>query len=408
MHRELQTAALDKCCKMEEKEEFVLEFNYFIPTRILFGKGKLSVLHEQFLPGKKALIVLSAGTSSKKFGSLARLEEQLNLAGVAHALFDRATANPELGEVTEAARLIKEEGCDFLVGLGGGSSIDCAKAAAVLAANGGNYWDYATGAKPVLNAPLPVVAIPTTAGTGTEADPWMVVTNTEKNQKVGFGYEKTFPVLSIVDPDLMMTVPPHLTAYQGFDALFHSAEGYVNRTANALSDLFALRSIELIGRSLAKAVRDGSDEEARGDVALANTLAGMVESTSGCTAEHGMEHALSGLHPKLPHGAGLIAISKAYFTHLAQSRACDERMTEMARALGRKNASGPTDFVRALGDLQSACGVDSLRLSDYGVRREEFPEAVRLAKQVAADLFKVDPVRFSEEDILKVFEASYS
>ena len=150
----------------------------------------------------------------------------------------------------------------------------------------------------MLNVPLPIIAITTTAGTGTEADPWTVITN--GNEKIGFGYDRTFPILSIVDPDLMMSVPSDLTSYQGFDALFHSTEGYLNTTANEMSDLFALKAISLIGKSLAKAVSNGSNEEARADVALANTLSGIVESTSGCISEHSIEHALSAYHPKLP------------------------------------------------------------------------------------------------------------
>ena len=165
--------------------------------------------------------------------------------------------------------------------LGGGSLIDAAKAIAVMAANPGDYWDYiAAGSgkgQPLANSPLPVVAVTTTAGTGTEADPWTVITKEDSNEKIGAGWPEVFPALSIVDPELMMTVPPHLTAYQGFDALFHSTEGYLANCSTPISDIYAIKAIELIGRSLAKAVKDGSDREARADVALANTLSGMVE-----------------------------------------------------------------------------------------------------------------------------------
>ena len=150
---------------------------------------------------------------------------------------------------------------------GGGSSIDAAKAISVMARNPGDYWDYVSGGtgkgKAVPNAPLPVVAVTTTAGTGTEADPWTVTTNEETQEKIGFGYEKTFPVLSVVDPELMVSVPPRLTAYQGFDALFHSTEGYLNRTASPISDLMALEAIRLIGKSLPRAVRDGDRKSTR-------------------------------------------------------------------------------------------------------------------------------------------------
>ncbi len=386
-----------------------MSFNYYMPTRILFGKGKLNTLHRQQLPGRKALIVISAGQSIKKNGYLARLEEQLDKAGVTHVLFDKILPNPLKEHVMEGAALAKEQKCDFVIGLGGGSSIDSAKSIAFMATNEGDYWDYISGGtgkgKPALNAPLPIVAITTTAGTGTEADPWTVITN--GNEKIGFGYDKTFPVLSIVDPDLMMSVPTDLTAYQGFDALFHSTEGYVNTTANEMSDLFAIKSISLIGKSLAKAVSDGSNEDARADVALANTLAGIVESTSGCISEHSIEHAMSAYHHKLPHGAGLIMISTAYFTFLAKSGSCDERLINMAKALGKTDANQPMDFVTALKALQTACGVENLKMSDYGIQKDEIGKIAENAYATMGGLYRVDPCTISKEDTIKILEESY-
>lgn len=386
-----------------------MSFNYYMPTRILFGKGKLNFLHQEKLPGKKALIVISSGKSIKKYGYLARLEEQLEKANISYVVFDKIMPNPIIEHVMEGAALAKSNDCDFVIGFGGGSSIDSAKAIAVMATNEGNYWDYINGGtgkgKEVLAAPLPIVAITTTAGTGTEADPWTVITN--GNEKIGFGYDKTFPVLSIVDPELMMTVPARLTAYQGFDALFHSTEGYLNNTANEMSDLFAIRAISLIGKSLAKAVNDGADENARGDVALANTLSGIVESTSGCISEHSIEHSLSGYHSNLEHGAGLIMISRAYYTFLAKSGTCDERMVTMAKALGKEDAKEPMNFVTALVDLQTKCGVDNLKMSDYGINKDEIPQIANNARETMGGLFNVDPCSISNENVVEILEKSY-
>lgn len=386
-------------------------FDYYIPTRILFGAGKLNELHRQALPGKKALIVTSCGTSVKKYGYLDRVTKELEQAGVACMLFDKILPNPIKDHVMEGAALAKENGVDFVVGLGGGSSIDAAKAIAVMAANDGDYWDYVSGGSgkgmPVPNDPLPIVAITTTAGTGTEADPWTVTTKRETNEKIGFGYAKTFPVLSIVDPELMRTVPPRLTAYQGFDALFHSTEGYLNNTAYVISDLFALKAIELIGKSLAKAVKDGGDMDARADVALANTLAGMVESTSGCTSEHSLAHAISAYHPKFEHGAALIAVSREYYTHFAKAGCCDERMVQMARALGKTDAKSPMDFVAALVELQKACGVDDIRMSEYGMLEAELPKYAKNARETMGGLFEVDPAPLSDDDSLSILQKSY-
>lgn len=388
-----------------------MNFNYYMPTRLLFGKGQLNNLHKEKLPGKNALIVISSGRSTKKFGYLRRLEEQLELANIEYVLFDKTLPNPIKSHVMEGAKIAKDNKCDFVIGLGGGSSIDTAKSIAVMATNEGDYWDYINGGTgkgfEVKNSPLPIVAITTTAGTGTEADPWTVITNEDTNEKIGFGYEKTFPTLSIVDPELMMTVPPMLTAFQGFDALFHSTEGYLNNTAYAISDMYALKAIELIGKSLAKAVEDGNDEEARADVALANTLSGLVESTSGCTSEHSIEHALSAYHPKLTHGAGLIMISEAYYTHIVESGKCDGRMIDMAKALGKKDAKEAMDFVLALKDLMKGCGVDNLKMTDWEIKKEDMEKYAKNARETMGGLFEVDPIVITHEDVVSILNKSF-
>ena len=385
-----------------------MNFNFYMPSKVIFGNGSLNKLHKQKLPGKKALIV-TGGTSIKKYGYLKRLQDELDKAMVAYVLFDKILPNPIKDHVMEGAALAKKENCDFVIGIGGGSSIDSSKSIAVMATNEGDYWDYIFGGtgkgKPVPNDPLPVVAITTTAGTGTEADPWTVITNGK--EKIGFGYEKTYPYLSIVDPELMKTVPPKLTAYQGFDALFHSTEGYINKIANDMSDLFALKAIELIGKSLADAVKDGNNMEARENVAMANTLSGIVESTSSCTAEHSIEHALSAYYPNLEHGAGLIIISKEYYTAIADAHDCDEKMINMAKALGKKDANKAMDFVDALVDLQKACGVDNLKLSDYGMKKEDLPDIAKNAKFAMGGLFQCDPHNFTDEEVLTVLQKSY-
>jgi alcohol dehydrogenase len=375
----------------------------------MFGKGQLDDLHKQSLPGKKALIITTAGKSVIKYGYLKRLQDQLAMLNIRYIVFDKILPNPIKEHVMEAADIAKKEACDFVIGLGGGSSIDSAKSIAVMAKNPGDYWDYIHGGTgkgmPVAIDPLPVVAITTTAGTGTEADPWTVITN--GNEKIGFGYDKTFPVLSITDPSLMMTVPKTLTAYQGFDALFHSAEGFINKNANIMSDMYALKAIELIGRSLATAVNDGSNEQAREEVALANMLAGMVEAISSCTSEHSLGHALSAFHTELAHGATLIMISKEYFSFFANAGACNDKMVEMAKALGNKDASKPMDFVDALYALQKACGVDDLKMSDYGVAQNDWKKYTENARQTMGGLYAGDPCELTDKDAENIYIKSY-
>ncbi len=384
-------------------------FSYYMPSRIFFGPGELNRLATEPLPGKKALLVVSAGRSMKDYGYLDRVRELLQKNGVPSVVFDRILPNPLKSHVMEGAALARAEGCDFVVGLGGGSSIDSAKSIAVMAANDGDYWDYIHGGTgkgmPVLRAPLPVVAITTTAGTGTEADPFTVITKEETGEKIGFGCDGTFPVISIVDPDLMTSVPAHLTAYQGFDALFHSTEGYIAGCSTFMSDMYALKAIQLIGTYLPRAVKNGEDKEARTMVALANTLSGMVESTSSCTSEHSLEHALSGYHPKLPHGAGLIMVSLAYYRTFTAD--VPQRYIDMARALGRPDADKAADFVDALADLQKACGVDELKMSDYGVDGSDLRKYALHALDTMGGLFKVDPRRLTVEEITAILVASY-
>lgn len=386
-------------------------FNYYIPTRILFGAGQLNELHKQQLPGKKALVVISAGKSVRKYGYLDRLLAQLNLAGVSYAIYDKVQANPTKDGVMEAAALARQEKCDFVIGLGGGSAMDSAKATAIMVANDGDLWDYFNGGSaksmPIPNKALPMIAITTSAGTGTEADPWMVITNTELCEKIGFGCDDTYPVIAVVDPELMVSVPPLYTAYQGFDALFHSTEGYLNVIGTPISDIYALKAISLVSKSLAAAVADGSNIEARADVALANTMSGIVESTSCCTSEHSLEHAISGLFPDVPHGAGLLMVCEAYYTFFAKCGACDERMMDMARAMGVSNPTSPMDFVDALVALRVACGVDNIKMSDYGITREDLPKILEFSRLVGKGMYDGDCYQLSDADVMWILEASY-
>ena len=381
-------------------------FSFYMPTRLYFGSGAVQKLTRARLPEGRGLII-TGGTSTTRLGYVARVEDALAEAGHEMLVYNKVQPNPTIEGVRECAALCRAENIAFVVGLGGGSSIDTAKAVAIMATNEGDWWDYihggSGGGKRIAKDGLPVVAIPTTAGTGTEADPFTVITNGE--EKIGGGGEKCFPAISIVDPDFMMTVPPHLTAYQGFDAFFHAAEGYIAKTATPISEMFSLQAIELIGRSLATAVPEGGDKQARADVALANTLAGFVETLSSCTGEHAIEHALSAYHPALPHGAGLIMISKAYWSRFFESSG--DKLVNIARALGHKDAAAPADFIAALDTLQKRCNVHDLRLSGYGVQPEDFGKIADNAFDTMGGLFRADPRPLTREDVIGILEDSY-
>ncbi|WP_370813592.1 iron-containing alcohol dehydrogenase [Butyricicoccus pullicaecorum] len=377
-------------------------FSYYMPTRIFFGAGSVKKLSRAPLPAGRGLLI-TGGSSTTKLGYVDKVCAALAEAGHEMTVYRDVQPNPTIENVRECAAIAREQECTFVVGLGGGSSIDTAKAAAVMATNDGDWWDYVYGGsgkgQKIKSQPLPIVAITTTAGTGTEADPWTVVTNGE--EKIGGGNDKTFPTLSIVDPDFMMTVPPHLTAYQGFDALFHACEGYLATIASPVSEMYSLKAIELIGKSLPRAVQDGSDAEARADVALANTLAGFVESLSSCTSEHAIEHAMSGFHPKLPHGAGLIMISLEYYKLFAD--VCADKFAHMAHALGRADG----DFVAALAELQKQCGVDNLKMSDYGMENGDFGKYADHAFADMGGLFRVDAKQLTRDDVIGILSRSY-
>lgn len=389
-----------------------MSFTVFMPTKWIFGAGALNELGNQPLPGRKALLVISNGKSTKENGYLYRVIEQLAHQGAENVIFDKVEANPLKTTVMEGAAYAKENGCDFIVALGGGSVMDASKAIAAMATNSGDLWDYISGGTgkgmPLKNKPLPLVAVTTTAGTGSEVDQWGVISNDETHEKIGFGgYDSLFPVLAIVDPELMATVPPKFTAYQGFDALFHSTEVYISKFANPFSDMVALTAIENVAKNLAKAVSDGRNLEAREKVAFANTLSGYSMVTGACTSEHAMEHAMSAYHHDLPHGAGLIMISKAYYQHFIDCHVCDERFIRMAQVMGMSEADKAQDFITMLDKLQKDCGMDTLKMSDYGFTKDEFQTLAENARATMGGLFMSDSVDLSSEDCVKIFEASF-
>ena len=387
-----------------------MAFTWHIPTKILFGADKLGELHKETPLGKKALIVISNGKSTQKNGSLGKLQDELKLWNAEYVVFNKIAANPIAPTVDEAIEFGRANGCDFVVGLGGGSVLDAAKAvAAMIPQDGDKVWDYIMfgtgGKKPLTAKALPYIAITTSAGTGSEVDAGAVITNPATNEKTAFF--GSYPDLAIVDPLYMLTVPKHFTAYQGFDAFFHNAEGFISNACNEASAMIELTAIEKLAKYLPIAVNDGQNLEARTQVAFANTLGGFSMDVGVCTAEHSLEHALSAYHPELPHGAGLIMISVAYFSHFVEKHACDEKFIAMARAMGKVNADKPEDFIDALKEMQAACGVDNLKMSDYGISPDEFPKMVQNTRDAMGFLLQFDPAPLSDDDMLNIYKRSY-
>ena len=385
-------------------------FTAQVPTKLVFGSGSFQQLRYQTMPGKKALIILG-GDFLKTNGVYESAAAQLKEAGADSVLFDRFMSNPEKELVEEGGRFARENGVDFILAIGGGSAIDAGKAIAVSAANPGDLWTYVhdgTGlGQPIPNTPLPVTAIPTTAGTGSEMDGGCVITRPEHNEKNGLNDPGLFPKFAIVDPELMCSVPKALTAYQGFDALFHAAEAYISTTAGFLSDTYALSALEHASQYLVRAVNDGqNDLEAREHMAYASTLGGMIMCFCGTSAKHALEHAISGFHPNIQHGCGLLMIALPFYEFLLEKHACDDRFIRMAQVMGRPDTQNPHAFVEILQDMMEKCGVDRIAMSDYGITPEEFLPMARKAREVSS-LFKVTPCPLSDEDCVEIFRRSY-
>ena len=390
----------------------MMHFDFYNPTHLLFGSGKLGELGDQKLPGKKALLLISAGKSAKASGALEKTQAQLARAGVEYVVCANIRENPAKELVMEAAQVARDNGCDFIVALGGGAVLDSAVAVAAMATNPGDLWDYVSGGtgkgKPLVNKPLPQVTITLTAGTGSEINNWGVISNLETHEKIGFGgAPELVPVLAVVDPELMRTVPAKYTAYQGFDALFHNTEVMMSKGVNLLSETLALSAIENIAQYLPRAVKDGNDLEAREHVAYGSTIAGMTMQLTSTTAQHSMEHAMSAYHPNLPHGAGLIMISVEFARFFIERHACDAQFIKMARVMGLPDADKPEDFLTALVRLQEACGVADLKMSDYGFAREEDMTLAVNARETMGGLFLANPCPLSDEACAGIFERAY-
>ena len=354
---------------------------------------------------------MSGGKSAKVSGAYDRTLEQLHKAGVEAAEFAKVMENPVKEMVMEGAAFAKENGCDFIVALGGGAVLDSAVAVAAMATNPGDLWDYVNGGtgkgQPLVNPGLPIVAITLTAGTGSEVDCWGVISNLETKEKIGFGYQELTPVLAVVDPELMKTIPAKYTAYQGFDALFHNTEVMMSNGVNILSETIALSAIENIANYLPRAVKDGNDLVAREHIAYGSTMAGIAMQLTSTTAQHSMEHAMSAYHHNLPHGAGLIMISVEFARYFIERHACDEQLIKMARVMGMPNADKPEDFITALQQLQKDCGVDDLKMSDYGIQKDECMTLAVNARETMGGLFLANPCPMSDEECAGIFEKSY-
>ena len=273
---------------------------YKMLTEIIIGKGSSGKLGEKVkeLNAKKAFIVTDKGIVS--MGILKEILTSLQKENVEYELFDEVEPDPSTDMIEPATELAMKSNCDIIIGIGGGSSMDSAKAIGAMVTNEGKIEDY-IGVCKIKIKPLPIIAIPTTAGSGSEVTFWSVLVEKKSNFKVGIGSWYLTPKIAIIDPLLCKSLPPKVTAFTGMDALTHAIESYVSKETQPISEALAIHSIKLIVRSLKKAFSDGANIDAREDMMMASTIAGMAFNVSKCGLAHALASPLGG-HFHISHG----------------------------------------------------------------------------------------------------------
>lgn len=372
-----------------------MEFQYHLPVNLVFGRGKADLIGEYAKTlGKHALIV-TGGQSTKKSGLLAKTEGLLKENQISFTLFDEVTPNPLTSTIYDGAALAQEAGCDHVIALGGGSSLDAAKGIAFQVVNGGDITDYIYGKKNSDNA-LPIIAVPTTCGTGSEGNGFAVMTNPDTLDKKSLRCKAIVPAFSIIDPLLMKTMPKNILASVGFDALCHNMDGYISSISQPLTDIIALEGIRLAAKSLRKLYQDTSDLDSWDALCLASTFGGMVINTAGVTALHGLEHPVSGLKNAI-HGKGLAAL--APYVYEASIKGNPEKFAILSKLLGGKDEN---DFTEQIKKLLSELHLTE-RLSDMGIEAKDADWLTENCLKVSAPSIANHPVVFTPEEIKNIY-----
>lgn len=371
-------------------------FNYYLPVNIVFGRGKVKEVGELTKPyGKRALIV-TGRSSAKKSGLCDRVKDSLESQGISSVLFDKVAQNPLTTTAEEGAAFARENECDVVIAIGGGSIMDCAKAIAFLAVNEGDINDYIFNRRKSDDA-LPLILIPTTCGTGSEGNGFAVLTNPENGDKKSLRCNAIVAKVSIVDPECMMTMPKKVLASVGFDALCHNIEAYTTKIAQPFTDALSLYAISLIAENLA-ALYTGEDNstEAWEKITVASTIGGMVINTAGVTLAHGMEHPASGLRD-IVHGQGLAALTPVIID--ASYKGNPEKFAQISGILGGKGAEDCADRIRELLKKLDL----NLTLTDLGITKADVPWMAENCMKVSAAGVANNPVVFTEKEITDIY-----
>lgn len=389
-------------------------FEFHCPTKIIAGAHALDKLPDELADRGVAHPLVMTDAGLVKLGVAAKLTDVLDAASVAYDVFDQVPPDSSMDVVNEVAHLYGERGCDGFVAIGGGSVIDTTKgAAASLACEG---VDFATlQGSEILKADLPpLIAVPTTAGTGSEVTLVAVVADTHKHAKLSFTSYKLVPHAAILDPALTSSLPPKLTATTGMDALTHAIEAYTSIQKNPVSDAFAIKAIELIAQNLPRACAQGDDAEARTNLALASLMAGAAFSNAMVGIVHALGHSLGGLC-HIPHGQAMMMLLphcvRFNLYHGIHTGVYGELLNFLAPnkvVMGAAPAERDLAFCDALfacnEHYHRAYGVP-LTLSELGVSRDDLPAVAKQARYDGAALY--NEAEITVEDALEILEATY-
>ena len=390
-----QALEVVRSAEVVKEEPQVLEFTYCLPVNMVFGLGKVEKAGELTKPyGEKALIV-TGKSSAKKSGIYDKVKQSLERSGISAVLFDKVTQNPLTTTVEEGAEFAKANGCDVVVAIGGGSIMDCAKGIAFLSTNTGDINEYIYNRKQSDTA-LPLVAIPTTCGTGSEGNGFAVLTNPLNGDKKSLRCSAIVPKVSLIDPECMMTMPKKVLASVVFDALCHNIEAYTSKIAQPITDALSIYAIQLIADNLVAVYEGTAEKDGWEKLNIASTIGGMVINTAGVTLPHGMEHPASGLKD-IVHGQGLAALTPAIMEMSYKGNR--SKFSRIARILGGLTAEDCADRIRALlKKIHLDCTLSSL-----GITEKDIPWMAENCMKVSAAGVANNPVVFSKEEIAEIY-----
>jgi alcohol dehydrogenase len=378
------------------------------PKTIIYGRGSFEKIgSEAVLKGKKALIV--SDKTMDTLGYVSECRDGLKKEGVESVVYNGVNSEPTDEYVSAALGIHQQEGCDFIISIGGGSCIDAAKAVSVVASNGGQIGEYMGGIKRASVNPVPHIAIPTTAGTGSEATDVTVIINVANDEKMMIKQPAFMPEVAIVDSALTQSSPKGVTAATGIDALTHAIEAFLSKKAHPLTDTLALSAMKLIFHNIRKAYEDGTDEEARDAMSLAALQAGMAFTNASVALVHGMSRPVGALF-HVPHGISNAMLLPAVLEYSRES--CAKRLAEVAKVFSGKiefrNSEDAASF--AVQEVKKICvDLNIPSLKNYGIDQEKFERAV---EKMSLDALKSgspanNPKVPSQEEIKKLYRVCY-